>query len=175
MNHIYKNKLLLTFLENQQNLENLKDYLNFPTTTKKQKLESNFHIHAKKVYIISYFLKTLTYESQRFDTKIRKREKLLGLTDDERILEFNAYNQKIDFMEENYLYLLNLEDSIESVELHRLIKSLPQNQKMVLKLLYELNYSEIEVSQYLSITQQAVNKTKNKALNRLRENYKKTV
>lgn len=175
MNHIYKNKLLLTFLEDQQNLENLKDYLKFPTTTKKQKLESSFQIYAKKVYITSYFLKTLTFESQRFDAKIRKREKILGLTDDERILEFNSYNQKTDSIEENYLYFLNLEDSIESVELHCLIKSLPQNQKMVLKLLYELNFSEIEVSQYLSITKQAVNKTKNKALNKLRGNYKKIV
>lgn len=57
------------------------------------------------------------------------------------------------------------------IELIQLIKPLTTTQKEVLYLKYFYGYSDSEISDKLHITRQAVNRTKNRALEELRKLY----
>ncbi|WP_342558163.1 sigma factor-like helix-turn-helix DNA-binding protein [Metasolibacillus sp. FSL K6-0083] len=55
--------------------------------------------------------------------------------------------------------------------LHDIISKLSAKQKEILYLLYIEGIPEIEIAHKLAITKQAVNKTKNQTLKKIRKNY----
>ena len=77
--------------------------------------------------------------------------------------------------------LLSLEDqdiqiAIENdfemeIEIRRLTEHLSEIQRQVISLKYWYGYSEVDIAQMLHITRQAVNRTKNRAINELRKLY----
>ena len=77
--------------------------------------------------------------------------------------------------------LLSLEDqdiqiAIENdfemeMEIRRLTEHLSEIQRQVISLKYWYGYSEVDIAQMLHITRQAVNRTKNRAINELRKLY----
>ncbi|WP_411844579.1 sigma-70 family RNA polymerase sigma factor [Schinkia azotoformans] len=72
---------------------------------------------------------------------------------------------------EAYDYLINskhIEDYIENVELIKKLRSLSQHQKNILSMSYIDDLKDKEIAKMLCISQQAVSKTRNKALKKLR-------
>jgi len=61
-----------------------------------------------------------------------------------------------------------LEQHIQHPMLFKAIQSLNQRQQQILYLAYVLNISDTEISKKLNVTQQAVSKSKNNALAKVR-------
>ena len=57
------------------------------------------------------------------------------------------------------------------MEIRRLTEHLSEIQRQVISLKYWYGYSEVDIAQMLHITRQAVNRTKNRAINELRKLY----
>lgn len=72
---------------------------------------------------------------------------------------------------ETYDYLTNskhIEDYIENVELIKKLRILSQHQKNILSMSYIDDLKDKEIAEILCISQQAVSKTRNKTLEKLR-------
>jgi len=62
-------------------------------------------------------------------------------------------------------------DLLSAAALRDALASLPEKQQMVIKLKYLYGYSDSELSLHFSVTRQAVNRLKNRAMKNLREYY----
>lgn len=150
-----------------------------PSLNKKEEIEKMFQIHVYKIQLLTYFSKILHFESQRFDKKIRHLHKTQAL-----ILDKNIDDGETTFLDligesqacYNYCSTLidsnNLTSLFEDKLLHDIISKLSTKQKKILYLLYIEGLTEIEIANKLAITKQAVNKTKNQTLKKIKENYK---
>lgn len=174
-----KNRLLQTFLTDEKINKLYLSYVAHPSQHKKDMIEKLFQIHVRKIQLLTYFSKTLHFEAQKFDKKIRHLSQTNPL-----ILDRNVNNREgisLDFIEESqFLYEYNslvnsydLEFIFEDKHLYKIISELSTKQKKILYLLYVDGLTEIEIAQRLNITKQAVNKTKHQTLKKIKKDYKK--
>jgi len=168
------NRLLETFLIDTENKQLYNSYLEDSTVKKKEMLERRFSYHVKKIRILSYFIKTLHFESKRFDMKIRnfayQNPLILDKTSDDygaNLLDLIASDNRF----ERDLDSNKLEEIIEDKNLNRIVSALTAKQKVILNLIYVKDLQEETVAKQLGITIQAVNKTKKTALNNIRQRY----
>ncbi|MGE7954955.1 sigma factor-like helix-turn-helix DNA-binding protein [Lysinibacillus xylanilyticus] len=176
-----QNPLLKSFLENEEMNKLYESYLENPTTLKKDTIEKLFKIHVRKLQLLSYFSRVLTFESQRYDKKIRWNNHFHTLTLDKPVND--GENRLIDLIQDESIYEdidikligsngftdLNFEDK----HLYKIVSKLTENQKNILYALFSENLTEEEVSKRLGITRQSVNKAKNLAFQVIRKEYKK--
>lgn len=174
-----QNRLLQTFLADEKVKKLYLSYKQDPSKQKKDIIESLFQVHVRKVQLLTYFSKILHFESQRFDMKVRKLHQTnplildKGINDEEGSIvhligeETPAY--ELSFVSDTHPY--NFTNIFEDEALYRTISKLSERQKEVLYLLYVEELTEIEVAQKLGITKQAVNKTKNQSLKKIKQDY----
>lgn len=175
-----QNRLLHTFLTNEKINNLYLSYLKQPSQDKKDMLENLFQIHVRKVQLLTYFSKTLHFESQRFDKKNQQLHRIHPLIldkniaeGDETILDFIGESQTSDETPSASMTPYELADIFEDKHLYQIVSKLSTRQKEILYLLYVENLTETEVSQKLNITKQSVNKTKKQSLKKIKNNYKK--
>lgn len=124
-------------------------------------------IHVKKVQLLSYFSKTLHFEAQKFDKRVRQISNNYPL---EKLSESSNLAQQFDI---SVSWKSNeLEELFEDQKLHNIVAKLSPKQKEILYLLYVMNMNESMVAQKLNISQQAVNKMKINTLAKIKRNYK---
>ena len=149
-----------------------------PSSDKKEEIEKLFQTHVYKVQLLTYFSKILHFESQRFDKKIRHLHTTQPLILDKSMND--GETTLLDLIGESqasYEYQTPLIDSnnltslFEDKLLHDIISQLSAKQKEILYLLYIEGLTETEIAHKLTITKQAVNKTKKQTLKKIRENY----
>ncbi|GEM_PF-1130926 len=174
-----QNRLLKNFLKNPEINQLYQSYLEKPTTYKKEMIEKIFQIHGRKIQLLSYFSKTLTFESQKFDKKIRHNNKLnqlildkhiddgggklLDLIADERNYYDSEFNTPVESSE--------LEVIFEDKQLYEIVSTLSAKQKEILYLLFVKDRTEEELALELGVSKQAINKVKNHALRKIRKEY----
>lgn len=172
------NPIITSFLENESMKELYSDYLNNPNEFTKEIIEYHFSQHFRKIQILSYFSKTLHFDAQRFDKKLRgQTEKYPLILNQENGLEdiilveiseddtfINYENLTVDSYE-------NLTEIISSKKLYTIIDSLKPKNKELLYLLYVKGLEEKEVAQLLGLTIQAVNKRKNTILKQIKKQF----
>lgn len=168
------NRLLETFLIETENKQLYNSYLEHSTALKREMLERRFKYHVKKIRIFSYFVKTLHFESKRFDMKIRKLANqnplILDNAADEsgrNLLDLIESDISFEKTQESY----TLEEIIEDKKLYSIVSALSDKQKVILELIYVKALHEETIASQLGITKQAVNKTKKTALNKIRQQY----
>ncbi|MDF0725781.1 sigma-70 family RNA polymerase sigma factor [Cytobacillus sp. S13-E01] len=173
-----KNPLLLSFLEDDEHRGLFKKYCSNPNIELKQKIDDKFITFYSKIRLISYFSKAIHFASQDFDKKQRlfqSRNQLLlnqpfsneDGNETGTLLDSIADDRSEIKLEELFE---NLEDYIQEKSLYQAISSLTLKQKHILYLSYIKNLSDTHIAERLNISQQAVTKTKNKALVKVRRN-----
>ena len=176
-----QNRLLHTFLTDKKINNLYLDYMGNPSPDKKEEIEKLFQTHVYKVQLLTYFSKILHFESQRFDKKIRHLHTTQPLILDKNMDD--GETTLLDLIGEtqtSYEYRSlgstltdpnNLTSLFDDKLLHDIISKLSAKQKEILYLLYIEGIPEIEIAHKLAITKQAVNKTKNQTLKKIRKNY----
>lgn len=140
-------------------------------------LNSKFYDYLFKVFACGYVKKTIIYNSMKYK-KQRKEEKSreeLSLNiipegfDEERInaiIDENTYNNEL-FYETNYCDEV-FSQIVENLELLRALNTLTERQKEVIYMCYVLEEKEAALAKKLNVSLQAINKTKNQAIRKLR-------
>ena len=174
-----QNRLLKNFLNDAEIKELYQSYLEKPNTCKKEMIEKMFQIHGRKIQLLSYFSKTLTFESQKFDTKIRHNYKLNQLILDKNIDDGGGILLDLIADERNYydfefntpVESSELEMIFEDKQLYEIVSTLSAKQKEILYLLFVKDWTEEELALELGVSKQAINKVKNHALRKIRKEY----
>ncbi|MFJ7667535.1 sigma factor-like helix-turn-helix DNA-binding protein [Lysinibacillus sp. NPDC097195] len=176
-----QNRLLKNFLNDAEIKELYQSYLEKPTICKKEMIEKIFQIHVKKIQLLSYFSKTLTFESQKFDKKNRHNNKLNQLILDKNIDDGDGGGKLLDLIadERNYYdFVFNtpiepskLEMIFEDKQLYEIVSTLSAKQKEILYLIFVKEWTEEELALELGVSKQAINKVKNHALRKIKKEY----
>lgn len=172
-----RNRLLYTFLTNEKINKLYLSYVEHPSQHKKDMIEKLFQIHVRKIQLLTYFAKILHFEAQKFDKKMRHLSQTNPLVLDRNVNDGEGII--LDFIGESHtLYEYespinshDIEFIFEDKYLYQVISKLSTKQKEILYLLYINGLTEIEVAQRLNITKQAVNKTKNQTLKKIKKDY----
>ncbi|GAA0439501.1 MULTISPECIES: sigma-70 family RNA polymerase sigma factor [Virgibacillus] len=169
-----QNPLIQSFLDNNDHLSILNQYISNPTQENKDSLDRAFQEFYTKVKMINYFSKTLYWEAINFDKKIRSSKSrfmpiLDGTTSEDNIIPKHRSNEKN--VEEQVIesYDLPLVERIENPSLRKGIEKLTNRQKEVLQHIYGYKNSTNETASELKITQQGVSKIHKSAIARLRK------
>lgn len=169
-----ENPLIISFLKNENMKALYLDYLNNPDEFTKEIIEYHFSQYCRKIQILSYFSKTLHFDAQRFDMKIRDHSEKypLILNQDngfEDILVRETVEDDYDeYAVDNYE---NLSEIISNKQLYMIVDNLKPKNKELLYLLYVKGLEEKEVAQMLGLTIQAVNKRKNTILKQIKQRF----
>jgi DNA-directed RNA polymerase specialized sigma subunit len=165
-------------LKNSEIIELYQSYLEKPTARKKELIEKLFQIHGRKIQLLSYFSQTLTFESQKFDKKIRHNRKLNQLILDKKIdgggklLDFIPDEQNLhDFEIHTPVESCELEMIFEDKQLYEIVSRLSSKQKEILYFLFVKEWTEGELAMELGVSKQAINKIKNQALRKIKKEY----
>lgn len=174
-----QNRLLQCFLADENTKNLYLSYLEQPTNYKKSAIEKLFQIHVRKIQLLSYFSKVLYFESQKYDKKVRRINSVNQLILDKDVND--GEGTLLDLIEsENPIDELvfvtsidpeDLEFIFEDKTLHEIVSKLSPRQKVILHLIYVKDWTENEVAQRLGVTKQAVNKTKNQSLKKIKQEY----
>lgn len=178
---MFQNRLLKSFLSDKKASELYKRYLENPTIETKDILEKMFQIHVRKFQLLSYFSQTLFFESQRYDKKIRRNNNLYQLVLDKdtsfgesKIVDtIPDENTKDNFEIIASKNFTHLELVFEDKQLYEIASNLTQRQKDIIHAVFIGNQTEDEIANRLGITKQAVNKAKNQALKKIKQEYEK--
>lgn len=176
----FKNPLLNAFLEDIEHLELYKQFCKSPSEGLKQLIDERFVQFYIRIRAIAYFSKIIYFTARHFDRERRKYEKRYVLTLDstshdgsgsksegigtlkEMIVDESA---SIRFQEH---LSHELDQYFQHPILYKAIRSLNKRQQQILYWAYIMNISDTEISKKLKVTQQAVSKSKNNALAKVR-------
>lgn len=171
--NIINSPIFQSFIETRENEVLYLTYINDSSLTNKENLEIAFVTHAKQVFAISYLKKLIYFESRRFDKKRREFEaKQLAILNANK--EENT--QLIDLIEDEHAdkpFQTKLETSIEEVlsdnVLIDAVRTLTKRQKDILFYHYVLNWNDTMIAKEFNVSQQAITKTRKKALQKLHD------
>ncbi|MEK4628515.1 sigma-70 family RNA polymerase sigma factor [Solibacillus sp. FSL R7-0682] len=174
-----KNPLLRDFLSIEEHYELYEQYFLTPNENLKKKIEECFGRFYAQVRVVSYFSKTIHFAARNFDKKKRayERSNLLYLDAPSKTNEGvkeNSTTLKELIEDKNAMsnfenpFEQKLEELILDYTLHHSILTLNTRQKQILYLAYVLNLSDNEIGKQFNVTQQAISKSKNNALKKVR-------
>ncbi|MEZ7172620.1 sigma-70 family RNA polymerase sigma factor [Sporosarcina sp. OR05] len=170
-----ENKLIESFLSEKEHEGIHKDYINEPSKENKDKLEKAFKQYYKIVRAISYFEKVIRFESKHIDRRLRTHNQRYQLILDKQVdvdNESNVIDLLVSKNNENNIHeetnSTHLEDHIHDYRILNSLKNLTERQKQILYLSFVQDLMDKEISKELNISPQAVSKSKNKALSKVR-------
>jgi len=169
-----KNKLIEQFLSDEENKRMYQEYLKNPIDKNRRKVNLAFKKYYKEVRTISYLQKVIEFETKRLDKKQRIYEEKHWLILDKPVNDEKKNNlyeiipdtSVTDNFEE--IHFDHLEDYFENPLILNALAKLTKRQKDILYLAFVKNLKDGEIAKQFVISQQAVTKTKNKALEKLR-------
>lgn len=171
-------RLLHSFLRDSKKNQAL---YNSYAITKQEKtykeLENEFEKYKLKINFISYIEKVITFTAYKHINKYKKRKdyELLSLNVTEQDFAEEKINtipdDTVNFLDEifNETEYINFRDMLENYNLLQAIENLTKKQQEIIYYTTIQGKTEKELSMQLNISQQAINKMKNKALTVLKE------
>jgi len=174
--------LIKFILSNDENKELFIRYKNYGDRKAMEQLRCRFDKHLMGIKLISYIKQMMTYsviDYQNKKTNIETKEILNLNTKDD-----NFHQEKIDLIEGDDgehidKIIVHSSDKVDfnslciDEKILKVIERLSDKQKEILYRTVVLNKSEKELERELNISQQAINKTKNKALEKIRYELRK--
>lgn len=180
VNTQFKNPLLKAFLGELEHLELYQQYCKSPNEWLKKMIDERFVQFYIRIRAIAYFSKIIYFTARHFDRERRKYENRYVLTLDSssndgngsKIEGSSTFKELIvdesatihDYERLNH----ELNQYIQHPMLYKAIQSLNKRQQQILFLAYVMNISDTEISKKLNVTQQAISKSKNNALAKVR-------
>lgn len=165
------NPLIKDFLSQKENYQLLKMSICHPTTQNKDLVDQAFRGYYFTIRMTSYISTSLYYHAINFDKKIRQLNYRFPVILDRPVKEDSEMSLKdlAIYHEDFEIQSDKILDYISDPMIYQAVKSLTLNQRNILYLVYIKSWTDIEVSQYLQISQQAVSKSRNKAIKKIRK------
>ncbi|MGX9134122.1 sigma-70 family RNA polymerase sigma factor [Rummeliibacillus sp. JY-2-4R] len=165
------NPLIKDFLSQKENYQLLKMSICHPTTQNKDLVDQAFRVYYFTIRMTSYISTSLYYHAINFDKKIRQLNYRFPVILDRPVKEDSelALKDLAIYHEDFEIQSDIILDYISDPMIYQAVKSLTLNQRNILYLVYIKSWTDIEVSQYLQISQQAVSKSRNKAIKKIRK------
>lgn len=177
LNTRFKNPLLTAFLEEQEHLELYEQYIKTPSNWLKKLIDQRFIKFYVRIRAISYFSKLIYFTARQYDKERRKYENRFALildhhhdgmkADGSNTLKELIVDESASSVLNNY-FNIELEQYFQHPLLFKAIKSLNKRQQQIIYLAYVINFSDTEISKSLNVSQQAISKSKNNALAKVR-------
>lgn len=167
MEDLTENKLISSFLKEQNNQELFNAYQEKKNDFIKEQLDCRFRVYYKKYRLISYLIKVLHYESKHMDKKLRDHNNRyqLGASEDEtERLVTNIRLEYSPLIESS----LNIQDHVENKELFLKISKLTKKQQEILSLVFIMQMTDTEVANYYGVSQQVISRTRKDIINKLK-------
>ncbi|MED4156665.1 sigma-70 family RNA polymerase sigma factor [Priestia aryabhattai] len=166
-----KNPLIKQFLSNKENYDLFKNSVCHPTFQNKERLEKSFKSFYFCIRFISYVSSTLHFHAINLDKKIRKRKYQFPLLLDEPVnMDGELTYKDLSIYYENFdLKSKNILDYIIDPNLYKALEYLTPNQREILYLVYIRKLNDSEVGIVMEKSQQAVSKSRKKALEKIRK------
>ncbi|MEO4053986.1 sigma factor-like helix-turn-helix DNA-binding protein [Solibacillus sp. CAU 1738] len=175
-----KNPILKSFLADNDHFSLYKQYYLTPQEHIKEQINEKFEIYYTKARAVSYFSKTIHFTAQHFDRKKRlyshRNACLLDHPSNENNSSTSNYSTSMKEQIEDdtaasrfdeRLYV-ELKDYIQNPQLFQALLLLSPRQQQILYLIFVHNMTDTEISKRLKVTQQAITKSKNSALKKVR-------
>ncbi|WP_431811956.1 sigma-70 family RNA polymerase sigma factor [Lysinibacillus sp. FW12] len=166
MGELYLKSILNNFLTIEQNKKLYEEYKINLDKRVLDILENEFKKFYSKIIIVSYFSKALHFAAQKYDQGIKKYRRF-----EDELFERNENVFYIDEYKEHEPD--NIANYVEDQDISESITNLKDRQKQILYLHFIREMTEAEIARVLNISQQAVNKAKNKAIDEIRPNTTK--
>jgi RNA polymerase sigma factor (sigma-70 family) len=169
-----KNPLIKQFLSKNKNYELFENSICYPTLQNKEKLELAFKAFYFYIRFISYVSSTLHFHGINSDKKIRTRKHRFPLLLDKSVSEDTelTYKDLAIYYEDFEVKSNNILDYIIDPNLYKAIERLTSNQREILYLVYIEKLTDAEVGSFMGKSQQAVSKSRKKALEKIRRYIK---
>ncbi len=168
----FKNQIVNEFLRSPNSKKLFDEYQKNKAEDIKLLLDEQFKKFYQRFRLLSYLIKVLHYESKHFDKKIRLHNSRNQLSLSTNIDLFATTHKSEDVFSEKVNYSNNIEDHITSENLLKSVSKLTDRQKQILSLAYIEQMTDTEIARRQGITQQAVSKAKNKAINKIKGELK---
>lgn len=175
-----QNPILKAFLANEEHLELYKQYSQAPQEHLKVKIDQHFlHFYAQ-VRAVSYFSKTIHFTALHYDKKRRLFEHRNVLFLDRPANEGNegggyssiSLKELIEDESASTMFGEKIEkklgDFIQNPAIYNAILTLNERQKQIFYLSFIKEMSDTEIARRLNVSQQAITKSKNNALKKVR-------
>ncbi|MGG0657468.1 sigma-70 family RNA polymerase sigma factor [Rummeliibacillus pycnus] len=168
------NPVIKDFLSKKANYQLLKQSICHPTFQNKERLDQAFRGFYFNIRFTAYISSTLYFHAINLDKKISKLNYRFPVTLDQPFKEDTEVSLKdIAIYHEDFeLKSDNILDYITDPDIYNALKSLTSNQRNILYLVYIKGWTDSEVGNYLKKSQQAVSKSRNKALKKIRRDLK---
>lgn len=168
------NPVIKDFLYNKENYQLLKQSICHPTFQNKEMLDQAFRGFYFNIRFTAYVSSTLYFHAINLDKKISRMNYCFPVTLDQPIKEdsevtlkeFAVYHEDFELKSDNIL------DYITDANIFKAVQSLTANQRNILYLVYIKGWTDSEVGVYLKKSQQAVSKSRNKAIKKIRSDLK---
>ncbi|MGM9949219.1 MAG: sigma-70 family RNA polymerase sigma factor [Lysinibacillus sp.] len=175
-----QNPILRAFLANKEHLELYRQYNQSPQEHIKVKIDERFLDFYSQIRAVSYFSKTIHFTALHYDKKRRlfdHRNVLFldrpayeggeaggnGSISLKELIEDEAASKMFEEEMER-----ELGDYIQNPILHDAILALNERQKQLLYLSFVKEMTDTEIGRWLHVSQQAITKSKNNALKKVR-------
>ncbi|CDQ40328.1 MULTISPECIES: sigma-70 family RNA polymerase sigma factor [Virgibacillus] len=175
---LFKNKLMQSFLKTQEHRELLKRAILTNTTNAKRQLDNAFKDHHAEIRLISQLSNTVRREAIRYDQK-RKQDckRQQSILDQPITHDLNSDITNVEIWEDPRIKPLDetiverdnkLENKVENPALYQAICSLTTKQKHIIEAAYVFEMTDTQIAAKDNVSQQAVTKTRNNVLAKLR-------
>lgn len=165
LDNLKNNPIIKDFLNDLNNYKLLLRNITDPSSSNKTLLDEAFKNFFFEVRFTTYISSLIRYSSIDFDKKERKIQKKAALILDDTFnnIKFNMTTQ------ESSLDDAEIENITSSSLLYKGLLLLTKKEKEVLEESYIMSLSDTEIARKKNVSQQAISKTRTKALKKLRE------
>lgn len=156
--------ILKSFLTIEENKKYLELYQKRKEEKYKTILAERFAKYYAKIIVVSYYSKSMYFFAQKYDMEIKKESKITN----ELILKHFQMEKDNDssFIEISSVDIL---DYITNEKVYQAVSKLPEKQRQLLFLIYIKQIKEDIIADYYGVTRQAINKTKNNSLRKIKK------
>ncbi|QST00689.1 sigma-70 family RNA polymerase sigma factor [Pontibacillus sp. ALD_SL1] len=166
------NRAVEAFLRKPEHQELLKEYVDSPNQTRKDHLDKAFKVYYFGLRFTSYLNKSLYFQSVNYDKRMRRFAEHNTLTLDQSVGDEDGITFKDQLVSEGEILYMeaptSLKDCIEDDLLLEAYFSLTDKQREVLDMAYLYELKDTEIAKRMDTSQQAVSKSRKKALKKLR-------
>ncbi|WP_025683860.1 sigma-70 family RNA polymerase sigma factor [Paenibacillus maysiensis] len=163
-----RKKIINEFLNDPEHYALFKESIMSPSDANNKELDEKFKQFFLELRFTTYISSLIHYASIDFDKKqrrIRKRNVLLPEEDSHNL--FKDVCTQYEFLKDKRT--VKIEDVVTSSKLHKAISLLTEKEKSILSASYVMNCSDTEIAKNNNVSQQAVSKTRTRALKKLRD------
>ncbi len=170
-----ENLLFKSFIQEDRHWTSFMEAYAKPTGESMNKLNTLFHMYYAEIRFIAYVTKLIHYTAINFDRKRRLAHLRFPLTLDQPVGD--SGDAWIDLVEGPQPYDLgeSFEEELMQRSLYSAYKRLTSKQKEVLELSYRFEASDTEIGRQSGVSQQAVSKRRQRALEKLSEAGKEAI